>query len=115
MPFDVLNTVSIIELMENFLQRIRPPEEIRKQLDINYRIENYSIYLFTIRPAPFKGGGNKEYNYAKTTYIKKNDCWNIYWMKGDLKWHIYTHTPTAKTLAEAVKIIEANLHGKFDA
>ncbi len=115
MSFDVINAVFIIELMENYLQRIRPPKEIRKQLDINYRIEKQSVYLFTVRPTPFKGGAYKEYDYAKTTYIKKNDCWNIYWMKGDLKWHSYSPAPTAKTLTEVVKIIEANVNGCFDA
>lgn len=115
MPFDVLNAVDIIELMENFLQRIRPPEEIRKQLDINYRIENQSVYLFTIRPAPFERYEYRQFDYAKSTYDKKNDCWKIYWMKADLKWHSYSPAPTAKTLSEALKIIEANESGCFDA
>ena len=45
MAIDILQTVDIIEIMENYLEDARPPEEIRKQLDIGYRIEDQSVLL----------------------------------------------------------------------
>lgn len=50
MPISSLQTLEIIEVMENFLSRIRPSENIRKQLDIGYTIHDQSIIIFEIRP-----------------------------------------------------------------
>jgi hypothetical protein len=51
MPLDVLQTVEMIELLENFVDRLRPEdEEVRKMLDVGYTIENQSVYLEEIRP-----------------------------------------------------------------
>ena len=40
MSLDVMNSVEIIEIMENYIAKNRPPKEIRDKLDINYRLEN---------------------------------------------------------------------------
>lgn len=40
MAIDTLKTLEIIEVMEIFLSRIRPPEDIRDKLDIGYTIDN---------------------------------------------------------------------------
>ncbi|MDZ4795798.1 MAG: hypothetical protein SGI83_16075 [Bacteroidota bacterium] len=39
MSLDLLNIVDIIEVMENYVAKIRPPENIREKLDITYKIE----------------------------------------------------------------------------
>jgi hypothetical protein len=36
--------------MERYLIDSRPPEEIRNQVDLNYKIEQQSIIVFEIRP-----------------------------------------------------------------
>ena len=48
MAIDTLQTLDIIEVMENFLARKRPPEHIRPKLDIDYKIEEQSIIIFEI-------------------------------------------------------------------
>lgn len=50
MSIDLLQTVDIIEIMENYIENTRPPEEMRPQLDISYKIEGQSIIIFEIRP-----------------------------------------------------------------
>ncbi len=46
------NTIDSIELevIENYIKAIRPPEEIRDQVDISYRIEKQSLFIFEIQP-----------------------------------------------------------------
>jgi hypothetical protein len=39
------------KIMNDYLERARPPVQIRDELDIGYRIENQSAELFEIRPA----------------------------------------------------------------
>ena len=40
MSLDVNKSVDIIEIMENYISKVRPRTEIRNQLDLNYEIEN---------------------------------------------------------------------------
>jgi hypothetical protein len=40
MAIDALQSVEIIEAMENFVARNRPPANIRHKLDLSYKIEN---------------------------------------------------------------------------
>ncbi|MDH5379713.1 MAG: hypothetical protein OEW75_02605 [Cyclobacteriaceae bacterium] len=54
MALSLLNTIEIIETMENFVEAKRPPEEVRSQIDIGYEIDGQSIYIFEIRPAFMK-------------------------------------------------------------
>jgi len=45
MALDITKSVEIIEIMENYISRVRPQQEIRHQLDLAYEIENQSIIL----------------------------------------------------------------------
>jgi hypothetical protein len=70
MAIDPLLTTEIIEKLENFLERIRPPVEIRNELDMSYRIENQSLFLFEIRPRFDLPTAFIKSDFAKATYIK---------------------------------------------
>lgn len=46
-----MREVSLIEkYMEWFMEKRRPPEEIRNEVDIGYRYENQVLDIFEIRP-----------------------------------------------------------------
>jgi hypothetical protein len=113
MALDVLNTVDIIEAMENFISRTRPPKEIRDELDVNYRIDNQSIILFEIRPSWQDKTQQLTHDFAKTTFDKKNDVWKIYWLRASLKWNVYEPAPTVKKLSDFLKIVEADKYHCF--
>jgi hypothetical protein len=105
MAIDVFQTVDIIELMENFLEKIRPNKEVRSKLDIGYKIENQSIILFEIRPQWDKPEIIHEYPFAKTTFVKKNNHWRVFWMRSDLKWYSYSIQPTVKSLRAFTELV----------
>ncbi|WP_298300440.1 DUF3024 domain-containing protein [Hydrotalea sp.] len=113
MSIDALHTLTIIETMENFLERNRPPEDIRPELDIGYRIEEQSIFIFEIRPKWLKPEEIMECMVAKTTYVNTKKLWKVFWMRSDLKWHSYLPTPTVKTIQAFVKLVEADDHHCF--
>ena len=46
MSIDLLQTIDIIEIMENNLEAKRPPMAMRNKLDISYKIEDQSIVVF---------------------------------------------------------------------
>jgi hypothetical protein len=113
MPIDSLQTLDIIEAMENFLVKKRPPVHIRPKLDIGYKIEDQSIYIFEVRPKWDNPEVIQEHNIAKTTFVKAKDYWKVYWMRQDLKWHSYTPKPTVKKLSEFIELVIEDKHHCF--
>jgi hypothetical protein len=114
MPLDVLQTVEMIELLENFVERLRPDdEEVRKLLDVGYTIENQSIYLEEIRPDWQKPEWIRRHPFAKVTYVKKSETWKIFWMRADLKWHSYKPVPAVKSLQDFLDVVEKDEYHCF--
>jgi hypothetical protein len=113
MAIDTFQTVDIIEVMENFIERRRPPESIRHQLDLSYKIEDQSVLVFELRPRWNKPEEIMECNIAKATFVKTKNLWSIFWQRSDLKWHSYTAHPTVKTLKGFVKLVVEDKHSCF--
>ena len=113
MALDIFNTVDIIETMENYIDNNRPPENIRDKLDIGYRIEEQSIILFEIRPAFHDKNQKLNADYAKATYVKSRNIWNIYWLRSNLKWYTYDPKPSVNKLSDFLKIVEEDKYGCF--
>lgn len=113
MPLDSLQTLDIIEVMENFLDKRRPPEHLRAQVDLSYRIENQSILIFELRPRWDKPTEIRESNLAKATFIKEKNHWKIFWLLGNLTWESYSACPTVKELREFTKIVDEDKHHCF--
>ena len=113
MALEFENEIEIIEVMEGYLINARPPEKIRNQLDINYKIEGQSIIVFEIRPFCDDPNRKIECNIAKTTFIKKENSWKIFWFMSDMKWHGYKPKLKVNSLKEFIKIIEEDKLGCF--
>jgi hypothetical protein len=107
------NTVAIIELMENYVEGIRPPLNIRHKLDINYKIEGQSVFLLEIRPSFQNPEIIKESGYAKATFVKSENKWKVYWMRANLKWTIYEPAAKVKTLKEFIMVVEEDKYHCF--
>ena len=113
MPIDSLKTLDIIEVMENFIDKRRPPIPIRAKLDIGYRIEDQSVFVFEIRPKWDNPEIIKEHPIAKASFVKAKNHWKIFWMRADLKWHLYTPNPTVNALADFAKSVNEDKHFCF--
>lgn len=113
MAVSSLQVVDIIEVMENFLEKIRPPEEMRKKLDISYRIEGQSVVIFEVRPKLSDPQKIHESPVAKATYVKSTDNWKVYWMRANLKWVYYEPLPLVKTLKDFTIEVDKDSHGCF--
>ena len=113
MSIDSLQTLEIIEVMENFIESVRPPEHIRKQLDISYKIEDQSILVFEVRPSFLQPDIMSYPPIAKTTFVKAQNYWKVFWMRADLKWHSYDPKPIVKSIKEFTKLIKEDKYGCF--
>lgn len=103
----------IIKVLDAYIARIRPPENIRPQLNIAYKIVEQNVFIIEIRPQFHNPDKKIELEIAKTTFIKANNHWKIFWMRSNLKWEIYKPQPIAKSIEEFVKIVEKDEYGCF--
>jgi hypothetical protein len=113
MAIDIMQTLEVIEVMENFIAKKRPPEHIRHQWDLNYKIEDQSVVIFEIRPRWDRPELKMEPNISKATFIKAKNHWKVFWQRSDLKWHSYQPKPEVKSLNEFIKLVEEDKHGCF--
>ena len=96
----------IVSIMDEYLNKTRPPVHLREKLDIGYRIENQSVEIFEIRPAFLNPSLKTKQPIAKATFVKRSGIWKIYWMRSDLKWHRYEPVPAADDLESFLSVIE---------
>ena len=113
MSLDILLTLDTIEALENYIDRIRPKEELREMIDIAYRIEKQSILIFEIRPHFNQPDQKFESAIAKATFVKAKDSWKVFWQRSDLKWHPYDPKPIVKTVKEFIGLVEKDEYGCF--
>jgi hypothetical protein len=113
MSIDIIKTAEVIEALENYIDEIRPPEKLRSELDIAYKIENQSVIIYEIRPLYNKPEIIIEENIAKATWVKAKGYWKIFWERADLKWHTYSPHPIAQTIHEFVEVVEEDKYGCF--
>ena len=93
MIFSDIEMKVIKKELEEFLDKRRPPVEMRHRLDVSYKIENRSILIYEIRPFLIVPDGTGETPIAKATFDKPKNVWKIYLPQPDLKWHVYEPVP----------------------
>lgn len=113
MAFDVKQSAEIIEVMENYIAKVRPPEEIRDQVDLGYEIKGQSIILFEIRPVWDDPRKKMKMEYAKATFVGRQALWKLYWMRANGNWYPYDPEPTAKSLSKFLEIVNEDKYGCF--
>lgn len=99
--------------LDKFLADHRPPEHIRGQVDIDYRIVNQSVEIFEVRPEFNEPSKKMEIPVAKATYVKSQNIWKIYWQKSDLKWHKYDPVPEVRLFEGFLNVVGENEYECF--
>ena len=102
-----------IEEIENYITYIRPPEEIRDQVDVAYRVIKQSVIIYEIRPDWQDSSIKLDIDIVKATFVKKDNVWKVYWIRQDLKWHLYKPNPVVQNLLEFVRLVEKDEFGCF--
>lgn len=111
MALSELELAGVHRTMAAYIARRRPRPEIRNELDIGYSIENQSIIVHEDRRL-YDGSWMIE-PVAKTTWVKTQRIWKVFWMRADLRWHSYEPLATARTLDKVLEEIDADPYGCF--
>ena len=92
--------------LAQFLERRRPPVHIRDQLDISYRINGQSVEIIEVRADWRDRTKRMESPVAKSTYVRTQNIWKVFWMRRDLKWHCYEPNPEVKSLEAFLNVVD---------
>ena len=101
------------KVVDEFIERHRPPLHIRQELDLGYRVTGQSVEIFEIRPVWQRPQEKMEHGVAKATFVRRQEIWKIYWLRADLKWHSYQPAAQVASLPEFLSVVEADTHGRF--
>ena len=113
MAIDITKSLEINETMENYIAKVRPPAEIRHEVDIGYEIVDQSVILHEIRPEWYNPSQYENIAYDKTTFVKKRNVLKVFWKRADLKWHTYKPKPTVWHLKDFLKIVDEDKYTCF--
>ena len=113
MAFNDIDRKRAERLVGAFVEKRRPPPHIRPQLDLGFRVQGQSVEIFEIRPGWRVREEKMEHPVARTTFIKTQKIWKIYWQRADLKWHTYSPAPEVDSLEEFLSLVEKDEHACF--
>ena len=113
MALSEFETKKIEKEVSAFVEKRRPPPQLRNQLDLGYRVKGQSVEIFEIRPLWRHPGEKIEQPVAKATYVKKQKVWKVYWQRADLKWHRYEPDPEVITLQEFLGLVDRDEYACF--
>ena len=113
MAFTDQQIKEIEQAAAKFMYYKRPPVEIRPKLDLEYRIEGQSVCLYEITPRWNNPNEKNEMPSAKATYVKSNNNWKVFWMRGNLKWFIYEPVSVVDNISDFFDVVAADKHNCF--
>jgi DUF3024 family protein len=111
--FDELARKRIESAVAAYVQKRRPPVDIRPQLDLGFRVAGHSVEIFEIRPAFQRPTEMLEEPVAKATFVKSREVWKVFWQRADLKWHSYAPVPTVGSVEKFLELVDADPYGCF--
>lgn len=113
MSFTREETAEIQQTIDQYLESLRPEEEIRKDLDYECHIEGQSLILYEVQPAYFDPSQVSKLEIAKATYIRKTGMWKIYWMRASGRWEAYPFAREVSKLSTFFIIVKQDEHHVF--
>ena len=113
MAFEQYTYKRIEALTDEFIEKRRPPVHIRQQVDLSFRIDNQSVIIFEIRPQWDNPAKKMEIVIAKSTFVRTQKIWKIFWRRSDMKWHSYDPAPETERFEEFLQIVDKDEYGCF--
>jgi len=113
MAFTVAEKHAFKAVVAAFIEKRRPPDDIRPRLDLGFRITDQSIEIFEIRPVWNDPTRKRESCVAKATYVRSRGLWKVYWVQADLQWHSYHPKPAVRRLQQFLELVDKDAHHCF--
>lgn len=99
--------------IKNYINKIRPPKEMRHQVDITYRFTNNVVDIYETRPRWDDDTKVVNLPISRAKYIKSKNIWRIYWINSNEKWLAYKPKPEVVLFENYITILEKDENGCF--
>ena len=113
MAFHDLERKKIENVLNAFIETIRPASHIRSELDFGFDISGQSIELVEIRPQWGNKSIIRRHAFAKATFVNTQGVWKVYWLRASGKWKSYEPASTASSVEDFLAIVKADVYGCF--
>jgi hypothetical protein len=101
--FTELELKRIQRTVGELCRRCSPPEHV----------EGHSVTVYEERP-PWNGVGEwTRRGIARLRYYRSRRAWQLYWMRQDLRWHLYDPDEMPADLDSLVAVVETDKYGAF--
>ncbi|MDA3890687.1 MAG: DUF3024 domain-containing protein [Salinivirgaceae bacterium] len=95
------------------LEEMRPPVELREQVDIHFEFENNTLEILEVRPSWKNPDKKTKTPVSKAKYIKSRGVWSIYWMRASGNWEKYEPKTMVNNLSEFFEVLKEDQYGCF--
>ncbi|MGE4297903.1 MAG: DUF3024 domain-containing protein [Desulfovibrionaceae bacterium] len=102
-------------LLKDFCERQGPPAHLHDKLQWGFEVDSkkQAVELFEIR-SHFADPAQKVHSpIAKTRYVKAQNAWKVYWMRGTGKWVGYEPCPSVRTIEDFLNLVKDDAYCCF--
>lgn len=93
--------------------RRRSPARYKHELEFIYEIDGHAVSVYEVRPRWNNPKEKTKMGVARFRFNRSRKQWRLYWMRRDLKWHLYDPEAMPKTLEALVRIVDEDRYGAF--
>lgn len=109
--------MKVIEFTEiqikQYIEEIRPPKEMRDQVDISYFFKIGIVEIFEVRPKWDDPKVLENFPILRTKHVKSKNIWRVYWLDSKQKWIKYTPNFEVSHFSKVIEILKKDEHGCF--
>ena len=102
MSFNELELKHIENTVGKMCER-RSPIHLRDELRTIFEVKGYDVTVYEERPHWKDPQKWTKEPLAKFKFIRKDTVWKLYWMRSDMKWHLYGGMPTGPPVQRRLK------------
>ena len=99
--------------IKSLIENLRPPKEIRDQVDIGYSFDGKELILFEVRPFWDDPQQVHKLPFACTRFIKSKGIWKVYWLRASGKWNLYDPVPKVMDVEKFFAIVNEDEYACF--
>ena len=96
-----------------FIEKRRPPVDLRSKVDLRVDIINSEILIVEIRPNMDDLTTKRDFPIARLRWFRSRQIWRLFWMRSNLKWQAYEPYPEASKVSTHLRTIDEDVHGCF--
>lgn len=113
MPLPEIQIQTSLSAIGALIEKRRPKPEIRHMIDIKAEITGQEVVVSEIRPSFSNPEVTTQHAVAKAKWIGAQNRWKLYWMRADLKWHLYEPGAHLTDIKSIIGEIDRDPHGCF--